>query len=107
MDKTFPERVYAIARQIPPGNVATYGQLAALAGQPRAARIVGGAMSRCPEGNGVPCHRVIRRDGTLCDAFVFGISGLQRQLLLSEGVTFLSDGRVDMEECLWRPGGVL
>ena len=103
MGKTFNERVYAAARRIPRGKVATYGQLAALAGQPRASRIVGGAMSRCPEGNGVPCHRVIRRDGSLCGELVFGISGLQRQLLLSEGVVFLPDGRVNMAECLWRP----
>jgi len=107
MDMNFNERVYAFARRIPKGKVATYGQLAALAGQPRAARIAGGAMSRCPEGSGVPCHRVIRRDGTLCDEFVFGISGLQRQLLLSEGVLFLPDGRVNMAACLWKPGAAL
>ena len=103
MDLPFGERVYRIARRIPPGSVATYGQLAALAGKPRAARIVGGVMSRCPEGSGVPCHRVIRSDGSLCGEYVFGISGLQRQLLLSEGVVFLPDGRVSMAECLWRP----
>ena len=103
MDLPFGERVYAVARRIPRGSVATYGQIAALAGRPRAARAVGGFMSRCPDGNGVPCHRVIRGDGLICGEFVFGISGLQRQLLLSEGVVFCADGRVNMKECLWKP----
>lgn len=103
MADAFAQQVYALARAIPPGKVATYGQLALLSGKPRAARVVGGIMSRCPKGNGVPCHRVIRKDGALCDEWAFGISGLQRQLLLSEGVLFLPDGRVNMERCLWRP----
>ncbi len=101
MAMSFPEEIYAIARRIPEGHVASYGQLALLAGRPRAARIVGGAMSRCPEGNGVPCHRVIRADGSLCDGYEFGVPGLQRALLREEGVHFLPDGRVDMRMCQW------
>ncbi|WP_347133010.1 MGMT family protein, partial [Neglectibacter timonensis] len=61
---TFPEAVYQIVRQIPKGKVATYGQIAMLAGRPRASRIVGAAMFRAPAG--LPCHRVLYRDGTLC-----------------------------------------
>ena len=60
---TFPEAVYQIVRQIPKGKVATYGQIAMLAGSPRASRIVGAAMFRAPAG--LPCHRVLYRDGTL------------------------------------------
>lgn len=100
-EASFPEQIYALARRIPQGSVATYGQLAILAGRPRAARIVGGIMSRCPREKQVPCHRVIHKDGSLCAEEAFGINGLQRQLLLSEGVSFLPDGRVDMRACQW------
>ncbi len=98
---TFPEQVYAIAKGIPRGCVASYGQLALLAGRPRAARIVGGAMSRCPSGSGVPCHRVVRSDGSLCSGDAFGAPGLQQELLRVEGVVFLPDGRVDMKRFQW------
>ena len=67
---TFPEAVYQIVRQIPKGKVATYGQIAMLAGSPRASRIVGAAMFRAPAG--LPCHRVLYRDGTLCCDQAFG-----------------------------------
>ena len=65
MRSEFTERVYAAARQIPPGRVASYGCLAALAGNPRAARIVGYVMHTCPAQAHVPCHRVVREDGAL------------------------------------------
>ena len=94
---TLPERV----AQIPKGKVATYGQLALLAGSPRASRIVGAAMYRAP--SGLPCHRVLYRDGTLCCDEAFGGKEIQRQLLEAEGVDFLPDGRVDLKRCLW-PG---
>ena len=61
---TFPEKIYELVRQIPKGSLATYGQLALLAGSPRAARIVGAAMYRAPAG--LPCHRVIYSNGSLC-----------------------------------------
>ena len=98
---TLPERVYQLVAQIPKGKVATYGQLALLAGSPRASRIVGAAMYRAPAG--LPCHRVLYRDGTLCCDEAFGGKEIQRQLLEAEGVTFLPDGRVDLKRCLW-PG---
>ena len=78
-----------------------YGQLALLAGSPRASRIVGAAMFRAPAG--LPCHRVLYRDGTLCCDEAFGGKEIQRQLLEAEGVAFLPDGRVDLKLCLW-PG---
>ena len=92
-------RIFAVTAHIPAGRVASYGQVAALAGNPRLARRVGQALSRPPEG--LPCHRVVKKDGTLAPEHVF--SGLQRPMLEAEGVLFLEDGRVDMERCRWQP----
>ena len=102
MSGEFSEAVYAIARQIPDGKVVTYGQLALLAGKPRAARLVGTLMKNCPEGNGVPCHRVIKCDGSLCEGHFWGL--VQRELLRSEGVSFKMDGRVELKKCRWDGG---
>ena len=101
MEATFPKRIYELARCTPEGGVATYGQLALLAGSPRAARIVGAVMARAPAG--LPCHRVLYRDGSLCCERAFGGKAVQRQLLEREGVPFLPDGRVDLRLCLWQP----
>ena len=97
--KSFPKRVYDLVAQIPKGKVTTYGQLAAMAGSPRASRIVGAAMYRAPEG--LPCHRVLYSKGTLCCDQAFGGKEIQRQMLEREGVPFLPDGRVDLKRCLW------
>lgn len=97
----FNQRVYEAVRQIPPGKVATYGQVAWLCGSPRGSRIVGAAMQRAPEG--VPCHRVIYRDGTLCCEQAFGGKEIQRQMLEAEGVEFLEDGRVNLRKSQWEP----
>ncbi len=101
MPNDFREKVYAMARQIPSGKVVSYGQLALLCGKPRAARLVGTAMRTCPEGSGVPCHRVLHADGSLAHEDAFGVWGLQRELLYSEGVSFLDDGRVNMARNRW------
>ncbi len=98
---TFPEKIYELVRQIPKGSLATYGQLALLAGSPRAARIVGAAMYRAPAG--LPCHRVIYSNGSLCCDQAFGGKAIQRQMLEEEGITFLPDGRANLKEHLW-PG---
>lgn len=79
--------------------MATYGQLAAMAGSPRAARIVGAAMYRAPAG--LPCHRVLYSDGRLCCDQAFGGKEIQRDMLEEEGVAFLPDGRVDLKKHLW------
>ncbi len=97
--KSFPKRIYDLVAQIPEGKVATYGQLAFMAGSPRAARIVGAAMYRAPAG--LPCHRVLYGDGRLCCDRAFGGKEIQRQMLEEEGVTFLPDGRVDLQNHLW------
>ena len=97
----FRQGVYRIVRQIPAGKVATYGQIAFLLGSPRAARIGGAAMQAAAEG--LPCHRVLYGDGSLCRGEIFGGEGCQRQLLEQEGVCFCPDGRVDLKQCLWQP----
>jgi methylated-DNA-protein-cysteine methyltransferase-like protein len=101
MDSFF-ERTYEIVRQIPQGRVASYGQVARMLGSPRSARYVGFAMHSSPGmAAGVPCHRVVFKDGTLAPGYAFGGAGAQRRLLENEGVAFLSDGRVDMKNCQW------
>lgn len=93
------EHIYAIVRRIPPGTVATYGQIARLAGNPRMSRIVGCAMHGAP--GDVPCHRVVNRSGGLCDAFEPMGRETQRLLLEMEGVGFLGNGNVDLERYRW------
>jgi methylated-DNA-protein-cysteine methyltransferase-like protein len=92
---TFFEQVYALVARIPEGRVATYGQLAAMLGQPRGARTVGFAMRRCPEA--LPWQRVVRADGRIAG----GQADLRRSVLAREGVPFLPDGRVDVAACRW------
>jgi len=97
----FFARIYRLVAQIPQGKVATYGQLATLAGQPRAARTVGWAMQGAPRELDLPCHRVVNAVGVLSPAEVFGGVGVQRDLLEKEGVLFLEDGRIDLGASLW------
>lgn len=102
MDEGFFERAYDVVRQIPRGRVATYGQIAAMMGEPRKARYVGFAMHASPGvAGGVPCHRVVFADGSLAPGFAFGGPGAQRTMLKEEGVTFMPSGRVDMRCCRW------
>lgn len=82
----FNQRVYDVVRRIPRGKVATYGQVAALAGNPRNARFVGFALHANPEPGVIPCHRVVFRDGSLAPGFAFGGAQRQRELLEAEGV---------------------
>lgn len=95
---SYYEKVYALARRIPPGRAATYGQLALMTGSPRASRVVGGAMAACSDPT-VPCHRVLGKGGVLREG-AFG-PGVQRSLLEAEGVPFTPDGRVDLSRCRW------
>ena len=97
------EQIWAVVREIPPGKVATYGQIARLTGRPRGARLVGYAMASCPASGDVPCHRVVDRFGGTKRAFDTYMPDGQRFLLEAEGVTFRPDGTVDMDRCQWRP----
>ena len=90
------ERIYDVVRQIPCGRVASYGRVAALAGNPRWARVVGYALHVNPDPEHIPCYRVVTKDGRLSPAFAFGGENRQRELLEREGVEFGEDGRVDM-----------
>lgn len=95
----FTRRIYEVVRAIPSGRVMSYGHVAALAGNPRGARGVGFALHRNPEPGVIPCHRVVFGDGSICSGYAFGGPEVQRRLLEAEGVTFLPDGRVDMQMC--------
>lgn len=96
----FITKIFETVREIPRGKVATYGQIAILAGHPRAARIVGYAVANSEKHGPMPAHRVVFKDGSLCKSHVFG-AGVQRKLLEHEGVGFLPDGRVDMDAYWW------
>lgn len=97
IDMNFYERVYELVRRIPAGKCASYGQLALMLGNPRASRAVGYAMRACRT-PGVPCHRVVRADGSTTPAFG---PGVQRAMLEAEGVPFTADGRVELGGCRW------
>lgn len=101
MKPSFFEQVYQVVRLIPPGRVATYGQIARLLGAPRGARTVGWALRGLPEGSDVPWQRVINARGTISlDARGRG-GNIQRVLLEAEGVTFDEQGRVDLKSHGW------
>lgn len=95
----FPQRVWQIVASIPEGFVTTYGDVARLAGSPRAARQVGGVLKRLPEGSTLPWHRVVNRHGAI------SLTGpdlqRQRQALLSEGVVVSGSGQIDMQRYRW------
>lgn len=98
---TFKEIVYKLTLQIPKGKVATYGQLAKLAGKPNAARAVGGFMRTNPDAPHTPCHRVVASDGSLTGySGSGGVSG-KKQMLLDEGVKFIGE-KVDLKVSLWK-----
>ena len=95
--------IYEIVRQIPKGKVSTYGQIAALSGNPRRARIVGYALHVNPEPGVIPCHRVVNKEGSVSSAFAFGGENVQIEMLRQEGVAVSEDGIVDLEIYLWNP----
>jgi methylated-DNA-protein-cysteine methyltransferase-like protein len=101
---SFPERVYAVVLAVPPGCVITYGAIARLLGDPRKAREVGWAMAATPPRQPpIPAHRVINMRGELSGGRAFGGYHVQRARLEAEGVSFLEDGRVDLDRHLWLP----
>ena len=95
------ERIYEVVRAIPRGTVASYGQVARLAGNPRWARVVGYALHVNPDPEETPCYRVVTKDSRTSPAFAFGGSDIQRAMLEADGVEFLPDGRVDMARFAW------
>ncbi|MEG0750391.1 MAG: MGMT family protein [Oscillospiraceae bacterium] len=96
-------RIYDVVRKIPPAHVATYGQIALLAGNPRWSRVVGYALHVNPDPADIPCFRVVNRFGECSGSFAFGGAGVQRSLLEADGVEFGPDGRVELMRYIWRP----
>ena len=91
------KRIYEAVKLIPKGRVATYGQVAKLAGNEKMARAVGNALHKNPQPGVIPCHRVVDSKGKLADEFAFGGIGVQAKLLMDEGVEVI-DNSVDLEK---------
>lgn len=89
------KRIYEAVKKIPRGKVATYGQVAELAGDKKMARAVGNALHRNPDPEHIPCYRVVNAKGELAGAFAFGGANVQEQLLAADGILVV-DGRVDL-----------
>ena len=94
------QRIYEVVKMIPKGKVATYGQIAAMAGNPRWSRVVGYALHCNPDNTCIPCYRVVTKDGRVSKAFAFGGENEQIKLLEADGVEFV-DGHVDMKRFQW------
>ncbi len=97
------ERIWRVAARIPRGRVITYGQLAELAGLPRAARQAGYALHALPSGSRVPWQRVVNARGEVSPRSDAGGELVQRVLLEREGVRFDARGRIDLARYGWRP----
>ena len=97
------QRIYAVVRRVPRGRVATYGQIATLAGLPGQARQVGYALHALSDDSGVPWQRVINAQGRVSARAAPGWDDVQRQLLEREGVDFDGNGRVSLAHYRWMP----
>jgi methylated-DNA-protein-cysteine methyltransferase-like protein len=104
-ERSVYDRIYAVVRRIPRGRVATYGQVAALAGLPGRSRHVGYALHALTEASAVPWHRVLNARGTVSRRAEPGAELTQRQRLEREGVRFDARGRVALGRVGWRPTG--
>ena len=89
------KRIYEAVKKIPRGRVATYGQIAELAGDKKMARAVGNALHHNPDPDTIPCYRVVNAKGELSGAFAFGGMRSQESLLRADGIEVV-DGRVDL-----------
>lgn len=95
------KKIYDVVCQIPVGKVATYGQVAKIAGNPRWARVVGYALHNNPAPVIIPCHRVVNREGYVAQGFAFGGAKTQRKMLEDEGIVFEDDGHIDLIKYGW------
>jgi O-6-methylguanine DNA methyltransferase len=98
---SFREKIYQITDKIPKGKVATYGQIAKLAGKPKAARAVGTFMRTNPNAPRTPCHRVVAADGKLTGYSGNGGIATKKSMLLAEGVHF-NKNKVDLSRSQWK-----
>ena len=95
------KRIYEAVKKIPYGHVATYAQVAELAGDRKMARAVGNALHKNPDPDNIPCFRVVNSKGELAGEFAFGGAGEQAKLLVREGVEVVN-GKVDLEKYQWK-----
>lgn len=91
------KRIYEAVKKIPKGHVATYGQIAAMAGNPKMSRAVGNALHKNKDPDHIPCFRVVNAKGELSGAFVFGGEKMQAKLLRKDGIE-VRDGKVDLKK---------
>ena len=91
------KRIYDAVCNIPKGKVATYGQVAALAGNPKMSRAVGNALHKNPDPDRIPCYRVVNAKGELSGAFAFGGKNVQAKRLMADGIEVVN-GRVDLKK---------
>ena len=91
------KRIYEAVKRIPKGKVATYGQVAEMAGDKKMARAVGNALHKNPDPEHIPCFRVVNAKGELAGAFAFGGEGAQAKRLEEDGVEVI-DGKVDLSK---------
>jgi methylated-DNA-protein-cysteine methyltransferase-like protein len=102
---TRDESIWSVVRRIPRGRVATYGQVAELAGLEGHARQAGYALHNLPEGSSVPWHRVINAKGEISPRSAGDSHELQRMLLTAEGVVIDARGRMDLKRFRWKVAG--
>lgn len=95
------EKIYEVVKKIPRGKVATYGQVAILAGNPHWSQIVGYALHANPDPENIKCHRVVNRFGYVSKSFVFGGENVQIKLLEDEGVK-VKNGKIDLSVYGWK-----
>lgn len=91
------KRIYEAVKKIPKGHVATYGQIAAMAGNPKMSRAVGNALHKNKDPDHIPCFRVVNAKGELSGAFAFGGEKMQAKLLRKDGIE-VRDGKVDLKK---------
>lgn len=91
------KRIYEAVKKIPKGHVATYGQVAEMAGDRKMARAVGNALHKNPDPDNIPCFRVVNSKGELAGAFAFGGANVQQSLLEADGIEVVN-GKVDLEK---------
>lgn len=97
----FFDKVYEVVKNVPPGKVTTYGDVARMCGSPRMARQVGWALHVNPQPGVIPCHRVVFSNGSACTGFAFGGKDVQRDMLRAEGVEVSEDYKIDLKKYRW------
>lgn len=97
MNQEWIDLVLAIVLEVPSGKVASYSQIAKLAGYPRYARQVGWVLKRAEHFGDFPCHRIVHANGSLVNGWMD-----QKRLLKNEGVVFKTENQVDMKKCQWK-----